>query len=68
VQGLTGQTSFAKKLIGLQDRDDSFLALFRYNGNLDFALFNVKDRIGSVPLLEDRLRLSVSDDGFPTSD
>ena len=65
---LTGQTSFAKKLTGPQDCDDSFFALFRYNGDLDLALLNVKDRVGSVPLSEDRLRLLVSNDGFPGPD
>ena len=41
-----------------------FLAFLRYNGDLDLALLNVEDRIGGLPLAEDRLLALVFCVGF----
>jgi hypothetical protein len=62
--------AFAKELAGLQNRDDRFLALIGYYGELDFASLNVKHLVGDITLLEYVLifkeiqhRLSLSDFG-----
>ena len=65
VRRLPGQASLAEKLPGLLDRDDSLFALLRYNGDLDLALLNVKDRIGGVPLPEDGFLPLVLHNGSP---
>jgi hypothetical protein len=44
------QTSFAKKMTGPQDCNHRFLALLGNDGELDFALLNVKDRARNLTL------------------
>jgi len=44
--------AFAKELAGLQNRDDRFLALIGYDGQLDLALLNVEHLVGDITLLE----------------
>ena len=64
MQRLTGKTSLAKKLTGIQHPDDAFLALFRYDGDLNVAGLNVEDCIGRVALSEDELAALVTRDAM----
>ena len=68
MQRLTGKASLAKKLAGIEHPDDAFLALFRYDGDLNAAVLNVEDRIGRVALLEDGLAVLIFDRGPPGAD
>jgi hypothetical protein len=57
--GLSGQASFAAKLILAEDGDDRFLAASGSDRDLDLALLNVKNRIRDGSLREDFLVLPV---------
>ena len=52
-------TSFAKKVIGSEDSDDSFLASLRNDSELYLPLLDVKDSVPNVALREDDLILLV---------
>jgi hypothetical protein len=63
VQGLTNQASLPEKFTSTQHCNDTFLALLGYDCDLDLALLDEEDRVGRVPLQEDRLpRFEVLDD------
>jgi hypothetical protein len=49
MQRLTGKAALAEKLAGLQHPDDAFLALVRYDGDLNLAVLNVENSVGSLP-------------------
>ena len=59
------ETALAEELIFLQNCDDRFLALFRYNDNFDLALLNVENRIRDISLGKNSLILAVFRDRFP---
>ena len=63
MEGLPGKASLTEKLTGIQHRDDAFLALFRYDGDLNSAGPTIEDRIGRVALSEDGLPPFVRDRG-----
>jgi hypothetical protein len=48
-QRMAIQTSFAKKVAGSQDCDDCLLALLGNDGELDFALLDVKTASATSP-------------------
>ena len=52
---MTIHATFAKKLAGLQNRDDRFLALLGHDGQLDLSLLNVKHGVRDVALRKHRL-------------
>src|ERR1035438_206751 len=56
-QSLTGQRAFPKKISVAQDADRRFLARLGHDGQSDFALLNVEDRVGRISLGEDPLLL-----------
>jgi hypothetical protein len=56
---LPHQTSFTKEIIRSKKCDDGFLALFRNDGDLNFAFLDVEDRIRGVSLGKDDLLLGV---------
>src|SRR4029079_15209950 len=49
-QRMALEAPFAEKVTGPKEADDCFLAPFRNDGELDFALLNVKHRVGTVTL------------------
>jgi hypothetical protein len=57
--GLSDQTSFAKKLIGAEERDHGFLALLGHDDDFDFALFDIEDCVCRITLREDNVVLPV---------
>ena len=50
-QRLRGQTSLAEEIVGTQNCDHGFFALLGDDGDLGFALLNVKNRIRRLALL-----------------
>ncbi len=60
---LPGQASFTAKVVLSKNCDHSFLALLGNDGDLDLALLDVKNKIGSVPLPEDRLIFAICGNG-----
>src|SRR5882672_2020060 len=57
--GLSGQATFAAKLILAEDRDHSLLTVLGDNCDLDSALLDVKDGIRDASLREDRFIFAV---------
>jgi hypothetical protein len=48
--GMTIETPFANKVTGPEDTDDCFLAPLRNDGELDFALLDVKNCVSNGAL------------------
>src|SRR5579862_856037 len=65
---LPGKTSLAEELVRSKNGDDGFLALLGNNGELHFALLDVKDRICRVSLRKDHLVLAVLTDAAAVAD
>jgi hypothetical protein len=63
---MTVHAAFAKELARLQNTDNSFLALLRYDDNLHSALLDVEDRIRLVTLGENDVALPNSRMVFPS--
>ena len=64
-QRMAVHAAFAKELACSQNADYRFLALFRYDNNLDPALLNIEDRVCRISLGENDLILAKFNNGFP---
>src|SRR5690348_11425710 len=64
---LPGKTALAEEIVRPKDRDDRFLALLGYDGELRLAFLDVENRIRRVPLRIDDLTFAVLADAtaFP---
>ena len=58
-QRMTIETPFANKVTGPEDTDDCFFAPLRNDGELDFALLDVKHRVCNGALGENNLILPI---------
>ena len=56
---LSDQASFADEFVHAQDGDDRFLALLRDDGDFDFALLDVENRVRVIALRKDDFFLSM---------
>ena len=65
---LAREATLAEKVGRSQDSDDRFFAVLGNDGELDFALLNVKERIGGIALGENRLILTVGGDDSSFAD
>src|ERR1700722_6988243 len=64
-QRMTVQTSFAKKVVRLQNTYDCFLAPLGNDGELDLALLDINNRAGLASLRKNHLVLLILGYGFP---
>ena len=64
-QGLTGKATLSKKVTGVMNSYDRFLALVRDNRDLHRASSQEKDGIGGISLPEDIAVGAVFLNGFP---
>ena len=63
-QQLPGETPFPKKVFGIQNRDDGFVALLRNHSKLDPAGLDIEHGIGRIPLREGQMLLRGSQRRF----
>ncbi len=56
---LAGQSALTKKVLRTHDADGGFLASRGYDGELHFSFLHIENRVGLVPLGENRLLVGI---------